>query len=145
MGLSDRDLLDIQALLARFVYCLDAGDPGGWTDTFAPDGSYVDTAQRLTGHAAIRPFIERLMTSGDAGPNGQPRLIHLHTPARIDGDGEQATAYSYWQAVTQTREGSVVIWRVGEFRDRLVKLNGTWRFEERAIPGLLGKTPLAEL
>ena len=147
MALSDQDLLNIQALLARFVYALDAGDPVTWTNCFAPDGTYRDAHQTLTGRQAILPFITAVMKDGDAGPNPKstPRLVHLATPARIEGDGDRATAYSYWQALTQAKDGSVVIWRVGEFRDQLVKRDGKWLFAERHIPSLLGMTRLSDL
>src|SRR5713226_3773428 len=145
MPLAERDHLDIQMLMAQFIYCLDAGDAEGWLNTFAPHGTYIDNTHRAAGHDAIRLIIEQDVKTGAAGPHHQPRLLHLHTPPRIEGDGDRATAYSYWQAVAQAKDGSVVIWRVGEFRDRLVKLDGRWLFEERNIPGLLGKRTLAEL
>jgi uncharacterized protein (TIGR02246 family) len=147
MALTERDLLDIQALLGRFVYALDAGDPETWTNCFAPDGTYLDRTNRITGRDAIRPFITNIMTEGDAGPNPKstPRLVHLATPPLIQGDADRATALSYWQALTEAKNGSVVIWRVGEFRDQLVKIDGEWLFAERNIPGLLGKASLANL
>ncbi|MBV8085226.1 MAG: nuclear transport factor 2 family protein [Chloroflexi bacterium] len=147
MALSDHDLLNIQALLARFVHALDAGDPVTWTNCFAPEGIYRDASQTLTGREAILPFITQVMTEGDAGPNPKatPRLVHLATPPRIEGDGDRATAHSYWQALTEAKDGSVVIWRVGEFRDQLIKRDDEWLFQERHIPSLLGKARLSDL
>lgn len=75
---------------------------------------------------------------------GGHRSVHVITNPRIDVDGDQATAWSRFVVINTAEDGSPQVWRVGHYRDRLVRENGSWKFLQRIVYGdIPANDPLA--
>ena len=129
-GLSADDRLDIFDLCARYAWAYDCGDPEAYAETFAPDGVLADDR---TLRAVGRPAIARaILTFFDL--RGANRWQHFNDHLRMQGDGGQCLAFSYW-AVMEHRadDGQHRLAAMGWYESRCRKEGGVWLFAERII------------
>jgi hypothetical protein len=131
-ALSSDDRLSIIDLLARYARCLDSGDLEGYVQNFAPDGVLFGTH---VGHVQIRDYVREVIARRAADPS---RRMHFVGIPVIDGDAERATAHSYLLWIQTGAESPISA--AAEYVDSLVKLNGRWVFESRALRRLAGRT-----
>lgn len=123
------DLAAIHGLFAEYGRLLDARDAEGWAALFAPDGCWDggDAYGAIAGRDSLVDFIRREFAD-------TPPCAHmLGTPAVvIADDGGRATAWSRWLLLEQ--DGALPKPTLcGSYADRLVKLDGVWRFQLRAV------------
>jgi uncharacterized protein (TIGR02246 family) len=119
--------LSIQQTMARYTHAGDSGRSTEFADAFTPDGVMeVPGEAPMVGRAAIVEFLEQQKTSLAGAMEG--RLIrHFVSSLRIDFPSrEEATASSYFMAVTQIGPDH---W--GRYRDRFVPFDGEWRIAHR--------------
>lgn len=106
----------IRALLAGYALALDAGDFDECVQLFAPDGEFVVYGKTFAGCDAIAGMFREAA-----------RGLHLTGSARIDVEGELATARSQ---VLFVRAGDLQL-RPALYDDELTRIDGQWRFARR--------------
>lgn len=129
-GLTPADRMEIQELYAHYCHCIDSGDGEGWADCFTPDGflslPYRDQVTRGT---------EQLKLVGDAFPartDEVGRHVTVDISIRTEEDATIGRAYLIllrggWN------QSPPVIELTGRYHDRLVVLDGRWRFASRTL------------
>jgi 3-phenylpropionate/cinnamic acid dioxygenase small subunit len=125
------DVQAIKNLVYSYAEAFDTGD-------FA-------TAVALFEHALVRvPAADQtfhgeaaraLLTDSVQLYEGLPRTKHLTTNlvVELDEDGRTAAARSYFVALQALPELPLQPILAGRWHDRLAKVDGSWRFEERVI------------
>jgi uncharacterized protein (TIGR02246 family) len=128
MALGADDQMAIQKLIAGYCHAVDAGDGEALADLFADTASLdVGLPDPFNGKDAIREM-------GGAVSTMVPGVRHVTTNVCIDGDGDTASARSYFQVFTtvggaeQTR-----LVMSGIYHDTFRRNSGTWRFVERSV------------
>jgi uncharacterized protein (TIGR02246 family) len=106
----------IRELLAGYALALDAGDFEECVELFAPDGEFLVYGKTFAGRDAIAGMFR------DAA-----RGLHLTGSARIEVDGQRATARSQ---VLFVRAGDLQL-RPALYDDELTRVDGRWRFARR--------------
>jgi uncharacterized protein (TIGR02246 family) len=106
----------IRELLAGYALALDAGDVEECVQLFAPDGEFLVYGKTFAGRDAIAGMFR------DAA-----RGLHLTGSARIEVDGQRATARSQ---VLFVRAGDLQL-RPALYDDELTRVDGRWRFARR--------------
>jgi uncharacterized protein (TIGR02246 family) len=106
----------IRELLAGYALALDAGDFEECVQLFAPDGEFLVYGKTFAGRDAIAGMFR------DAA-----RGLHLTGSARIEVDGQRATARSQ---VLFVRAGDLQL-RPALYDDELTRVDGRWRFARR--------------
>jgi uncharacterized protein (TIGR02246 family) len=131
--LSIEDRVMITDLIARYARTLDSGDLDGYVRNFAPDGVLFEAHR---GHDAIRSYVAGVIARRQADPN---RTRHFAGAPTIDGAGdtEHATVHSYLLWITEGAE--LPIHEAAEYNDVVVKHDGRWVFESRALTRLSGR------
>lgn len=114
--MTDDDHAMIRELLAGYALALDAGDFDECVRLFAPDGEFLVYGKTFAGRDAIGGMFR------DAA-----RGLHLNGSARIEVEGERATARSQ---VLFVRAGDLQL-RPAIYDDELTRTAGRWRFARR--------------
>ncbi|TML64397.1 MAG: hypothetical protein E6G14_17325, partial [Actinobacteria bacterium] len=79
-AVTNRDLNDINRLLAEYYVNFDRGEHEAWADLFAPDGEFLAFGRSFSGH-------DRLTRLAQSAPTG----VHVAGAPLIEVDGEHAT------------------------------------------------------
>ena len=131
-----RDRFEITELISRYGNCLDAGDFEGLESLFAPDAVFrvvPDTGvPDLVGPGGIRAAIEKRWAAVHAGAQRR----HVMTNVVVDMvDGNHATARTVLLVfeVAKVPGSDVQAHGMGVYDDRLVRVEGSWRFAERVL------------
>jgi hypothetical protein len=131
------DQMDIENLAARYNQAIDLGNPQTWVDCFMPNGEFSivevgpwsSSVRNLEvgtwrGHSELLAFATRVAAGGLQRHWSTNRLLTL--------DGDEIDSISYMTILyLDTSDASGLL--TGIMRDRLVKLNGHWRFQTRHI------------
>ena len=116
--------LAIQELCARYCLTIDSQDCEGWADCFAPDGCFEFDGSVIRGRAALQEYAAvhaRVM-----------RTRHMTVNHLYEVHGHEATGRST-TVCTLATTGGYKIFGQGEYNDRLLKLDGQWRFVHRRV------------
>lgn len=125
--LEDKDA--IRDLLYTYCFKMDSGAFDEWAELFAEDGVFVPLPdQEVAGRAAIRAFIGTVLSETGDGPTRK----HLTINPVISIDGDKATALSNVLVALESGDG-IAIALAGRYEDALVREQGTWRFQRRAV------------
>jgi len=120
------DLQEIQQLFYDYGHHLDAGDFASYASLFAADGEVkLGPMGRAKGRAEIQALMEGVLA------NGVGTSYHVISSPRVDLDGDAATSEVMWTVVNRGADGKAVLSMIGRHRDRLVREDGHWRFQER--------------
>jgi hypothetical protein len=131
------DQMEIENLAARYNQAIDLGNPQAWVDCFIPDGEFSivevghwsSSVRNLEvgtwrGHSELLTFAARVAASGLQRHWSTNRILTL--------DEEGMDSISYMTILyLDTSDASGLL--TGIMRDRLVRLNGEWRFQARRI------------
>jgi 3-phenylpropionate/cinnamic acid dioxygenase small subunit len=123
------DRLEIESVLARYAWSLDAGEFDGLDDVFTPD-AFVDytTAGGIKGpFPEVKAWLQKVMPFF-------PVYQHLITNIQISFDGDQATSRAaFYNPMGHDRaDGSRAYFHVGgEYHDQWVRTDAGWRIKER--------------
>jgi hypothetical protein len=128
------DLEAIRALKMRYArFCDDGYDAGGIASLFVPDGVWDGGPLfgRPEGIDAIRQHFS-------AASGRIPWSLHyiLAPEIEVDPDGNRARGTWYlWQpCIRRSRDGTDrQAWLAGTYRDRYVKRDGRWLFEQVVV------------
>jgi ketosteroid isomerase-like protein len=145
-GLSALDHEAIRQLMARYGYTLDFEDHDGFIDCFMADGAFESLSDdgELTGGFRGREALREFAAA--VGGKAQGSTRHAAISLVIEGDGEVAHVSSYGFVPVEflyrlaessygprTPRGNVAIGTTGIYRDKVVKVNGRWRFARRTF------------
>ena len=117
----------IRELLAEYCFRFDTGDFEAWLDLFTEDGLFdIGPRGRFVGRPALRTFLSMIPLT-----DGSPMLKHCVMNSIVRVEGAHASARSY--VVVLHGGNTVGITIAGRYEDRLVKVDGAWRFQERIV------------
>ena len=123
------DRLDIEEVLTRYAWALDAKQFDELDDVFTPD-AHVDYTSS-GGEAGAYPVVKAWLA--EVLPHF-PAYQHLVTNKQISVDGDRATSRSefYNPMVMAKPDGTTSIFFVGgEYHDQLVRTPHGWRITDR--------------
>ncbi len=126
------DRQTIERMLLDYGHFLDRRDFAAYARMFAAQGEWVGGTGTFRGPAAIQAGMEKTF-GGAKPPTGLPGNFHILTNARIDIDGDKATALSKWTFVRMSDMEPIPM-MAGEYVDTLVRENGQWKFLRRDAP-----------
>lgn len=126
------DEREINSLINRYCHTMDYGRRQEWLDLFTPDAIYEvrlpdeSLYARVVGTEELREFIAGFPRPG----------LHKHIYATpvfdIDPDAGEATVDVSFMMLSGDGK-SVEVSAFGRSRDRVVRTEGGWRFQERRI------------
>ena len=112
----------IRDVVARYNLYGDSGRIDEMLGLFTDDATMTVDETSYDGRNGIRGLFETAV-----GPTPQ-RVRHHTSTLVIDVDGDSATAQCYFQVLT---DAGLDHW--GRYRDRLVRVDGAWRFARREV------------
>lgn len=135
---SVEDRLDIQELLARYVWALDTGDADGVVACFTEDG-YLDHQPegRFQGPERIRELLDHLWYGRPGWFIGRQHLASHLLITREGADTARLRAYfSILQHDMDYRRSFV--FGLGSWNNVCVRRDGAWRFRSLTVEKWLG-------
>ena len=124
------DFMQISQLYALYDFNIDNGDGEAWADTFTGDGVFRDPSWCAIGREQLIAIVGREPEVGkDQAQFHMPSLGPI-----LYQDADHATVHSTVMVVRETghgHDGGVGI--TGTYDDRLVRVNGHWRFAYRWV------------
>ncbi len=118
------DQLAIRELAARYNRAFDYGDPDAWAACFTADGTFnMGTKTLAAGNAALLAFAKKVIPT--------MAIKHCTTDAIVEVDGDQGTHDAY--LIVLNTKDKVHVADSGRYRDRVVKINGAWKFQQRVV------------
>ena len=128
MPLGPDDVFAIQRVIAGYCHTQDSGDADAFADLFTDDASLdVGLPDPFVGRDAIREL-------GGGVSTMVPGVRHVTSNLMIEGDGDTASARSYFQVFTTAggaEETRLVM--SGVYTDTFRREAGQWRFASRAV------------
>jgi len=120
----------IQDLYNRYFAALDDGPDEQWVECFTADGVLKTPSLGIlgAGHATLAAWIKDYHESWKEDEQRR----HMLTNLSLDVHGGIATGNCYLTAY-HCRAGKANIGVVGYYRDKLVKVDGAWRFSYRLV------------
>ena len=127
------DRMAIEQLLMEYGRALDNRDFAAFAALFTEDGEWKGAQGSYQGPKEIQASMEKIFTAAAADiPKG--KNFHLLTNVIIDLQGDHATASSkfiFYKMNGAKPEAEVA----GRYEDRLVRVGGAWKFQQRlALP-----------
>lgn len=133
------DRAQIVNISNHYMVAVDAGDIDTVMETWAQDGvlDWVGGVEhgRDAIHAAMSNFGGAgVMGSLPADATERPRVRHQIINHVIDVEGDTATSFAYWFAMTnRTTHGQVELFYMGHYEDELERIDGEWKFTKRTV------------
>jgi len=115
----------IRELLHLYCFCMDEGRFAGLSELFAPDGEWIAPYHQACGPAEIAAWLAQSVPAS-------PRRMHYVMNSIIRVDGATAETRSNYLVMVEGPAGPVPS-VCGTYADRLVKLDGEWRFQRREL------------
>ena len=129
-----------ERLIAEYALAVNDWDIDRFVSHFTPDAVWQRPhVPALNGHAEIRAFMETLDV-----PSRTLRHVNGLCVVTVANDGQSATAISQTTVYDTPQRGKLPVPVVGvdmvvEYRDRLVKVDGHWRFARRDTTQVFSK------
>ncbi len=118
------DHLAIRELAARYNRAFDYGNPKAWAECFAPDGTFEMGGRVLaTGSDNLLKFAEKNIP--------KMKVKHCTTDAIVEVNGDTGVHDAYLILVDTGDKVSVT--NSGRYLDKVVKINGAWKFQQRIV------------
>ncbi|HVW46314.1 MAG TPA: nuclear transport factor 2 family protein [Solirubrobacterales bacterium] len=129
ISLADR--AQIAELLARYARTLDGGDKEGFVALFAAGGSWISPIMgSFEGREEIAAWFDTYLRDHADLRGGQHRMSNVIIDA---GGADRAEVWSNWILVSASGAPAPRVQVMGNYLDRLVKVEGSWLFERREI------------
>jgi len=129
----------IENMSNRYMVAVDAGDIDTVMDTWAENGELDWVGGVEHGRAEIREAMSHfgggaIMGTIPADATERPRTRHQIINHVITVNGDTATSFAYWFAMTNnTTHGQIEILYMGHYEDELVRVGGEWKFKKRVV------------
>lgn len=133
------DRARIENLSNHYMAAVDAGDIDTVMETWAEDGvlDWVGGVEhgKEEIHEAMANFGGAgIMGSLPADATERPRTRHQIINHVINVDGDTATSFAYWFAMTnRTTHGQIELLYMGHYEDELARIDGEWKFKKRTV------------
>lgn len=123
MALGTDDIIAIHQLYS--AYCLHADDGNGeaFSRCFTSNGSLGGATGDIEGSDKLARFAQGI-------PGRNPGVRHVVVNVYAEGDGEVAEGRAYLIAYIGAGSNSELK-TTGNYRDKLRRVDGSWKFEER--------------
>lgn len=139
------DELEIRRLLSRYGHHLDDRNLEAYAALFAENGEWIGGFGRAQTPAGILKMLRNADLSPNRSRDGGHASVHVMTNAIIDVDGDSATALSKFTVLERGEDGAPRVRRVGHYRDKLVREDGVWKFQQRIVYGdIPSNNPMAD-
>jgi hypothetical protein len=122
----------------EYGWCIDHGEADRVPGMFTADGSLEGVGpERATGHEQLEAFFAERVAAGG------PRTRHVITNHRLVADGTDAARGWVTQLFFVAAPGRIAVHPlyVGEYEDRYVREDGTWRFQQRVLSRVMVDEP----
>lgn len=129
----------IENMSNHYMVAVDAGDIDTVMKTWADDGVLEWVGGVEHGRDAIRKAMSNfgggaVMDSLPPTATERPRTQHQIVNHVININGDKATSFAYWFALTnKTTHGQIEVLYMGHYEDELARINGTWKFTKRTV------------
>jgi 3-phenylpropionate/cinnamic acid dioxygenase small subunit len=117
-------------LIARIAQLADDGDLADYVACFTPDAVWQMPRAPRHGRADILAGGQERRAAGGAGPGSWTR--HMVNTIVTTVNGDTASASSYWQFYSTTRE-SPTLQVMGRYDDKFVRTDAGWLLDHRVI------------
>jgi hypothetical protein len=122
------DLEQIRRLVTLYGQLLDSGRLADWGELFTMEATFSVYGRTYRGRAEIVREI------GGMQPGPERPVKHLLLPPVIDlAPGDAALAWTDMTVFATGSEGQAAIATFGRYHDRLLRVDGRWRFRERVL------------
>ena len=128
-----KDIIEIEQVLYRCCHAVDQGYIDKIISVFHPNANLIIKWEKdgiHSGHDAIRKWF---INYTQIIQSSMKYLRHKITCPMIEVCGNEATAFSYLDVDTATKDTNQVIITAGRYEDKLVKVEGCWYFKEKVI------------
>ena len=133
------DRAEIVNLSNHYMVAVDAGDIATVIDTWAEDGVLDWVGGVEHGRAEIEAAMSRFGGAGIMGTlpadaTDRRRTRHQIINHVVNVDGDTATSFAYWFAMTNnTTHRQVELLYMGHYEDELRREDGEWKFTKRTV------------
>ena len=122
------DFEPIRRLVALYAQLLDSGRLADWGELFTGEATLTVYGRTYRGRAEIVREI------GGMQPGPDRPVKHLLLPPVIDlAQGDAAFAWTDMTVFATGPDRQVSIATIGRYHDRLLRVDGRWRFRERVL------------
>jgi len=126
------DKWEIQELVAQYAYAIDHRQAQDWAELFTEDGQFISAGTlRARGREELIEYVKRAEQTGN-------QIRHWTCNMLVEGDSERARLRLYVMAIDVSQ--TIRPYLMGEYDDRVVKLQGRWKFEVRNVQFCVGKS-----
>ncbi len=128
------DRVAIEDLVVEYYAHLGGGDAGAFDDYFTEDAVFDVNGNVANGRAEIEAMYAAIGENPTSASNGGgPFRMILSNPV-IAVDGDTATARFIWTGIRNPAIGDPPVFEEqGREYDRLVKVDGAWKFAHRVV------------
>jgi ketosteroid isomerase-like protein len=128
------DRIAIEDMVVDYYAHLGGGDAGAFGDYFTEDAIFDVNGRIATGQAEIEALYGSIGEDPSSASNqGGPFRMLLSNPV-IEVEGDSATARFIWTGIGNPAiDAPPELLEQGREYDRLVKVDGTWKFAHRVV------------
>ena len=130
MPISTTDRVQIEDLVALYNKAIDTGDAEGWAATFTKDGEFHGIVGDFAGTDELTAFVQAYASEEQFADFATAQ--HWVTNIVLDGDADEASMFAHLMMVQPHDEGGRII-LVGQYEDKLRRVDGQWLFAERNV------------
>jgi 3-phenylpropionate/cinnamic acid dioxygenase small subunit len=132
----------LEKLLFRYARLLDECRFPEWVELFSSDGSYIAVTRENFREKGLLLFKDdgrdalKERAAFVMGYYQAARFKTLHVVSNLEIEsvsGDEAICNSYFVTYRSPWDGPPELYACGEYRDRLVKTDGGWKFRERLV------------
>lgn len=128
------DRVAIEDMVTEYYAHLGGGDAGAFDAYFTEDAIFDVNGIVANGRAEIEAIYAGIGEDATSASNGGGQFHMLLTNPVIHVDGDTATAQFIWTGIRNTNiDEPPVFVEQGREYDKLVKVDGTWKFAHRVV------------
>ena len=128
------DRIAIEDMVVEYYAHLGGGDAGAFDEYFTEDAVFDVNGNVATGRAEIEALYGSIGEDPSSASNQGGPFRMLLSNAVIHVDGDTATASFIWTGIgNPSIDAPPVLLEQGREYDRLVKIDGTWKFSHRVV------------